>query len=106
MAKKKAITNKSFAFNKKEIVLAEFANAISHPAKLEIIKFLSKNGGNMMGEIANEMPIASSTVFQHMEGLVKAKLVLIKKENGAYNQYYLNKKELARFKKAFNIFFV
>ena len=105
MAKKKAITNKSFAFNKKQIVLAEFANAISHPAKLAILQFLFKVKSCKLGEISNEMPIANSTMFQHLEGLVRGGFIIIKKEGKTTNRYYLNRKAIAQFKKAFNNFF-
>ena len=56
--------------------LAMMAKALSHPARVTIIKTLAKKGSCLTGSIAEELPLAPSTVSEHLRilrdsGLVK-----------------------------------
>lgn len=68
-------TNKKAEFTRKEQDLANFAKAISHPARLAILKVLAKREACICGEIVEVLPLAQSTVSQHLKELQKAGLI-------------------------------
>ena len=55
--------------------LARFAKALGHPARLAIMKFLAKQKTCYFGDIHEELPIAQSTVSQHLKELKDAGLI-------------------------------
>lgn len=55
--------------------LAALAKAISHPARLQIMRLLSRRATCVCGEIVNELPLAQSTVSQHLRILKNAGLI-------------------------------
>ncbi len=67
--------NKRLEFPKMESRLAEFANALSHPARISILKLLAKRNTCICGEIVEELPLAQSTVSQHLKALKACGLV-------------------------------
>ena len=67
--------NKKAEFSNKENELADFANAISHPARVAILKAIAKRGTCICGEIVEIIPLAQSTVSQHLKELLKANLI-------------------------------
>ena len=62
-------------FTKKEQDLAAFAKAISHPARIAILKVLAKRNECICGEIVEVLPLAQSTVSQHLKELQNAGLI-------------------------------
>ncbi len=77
--------------------LAALAKAIAHPARLQIIRLLSKRTTCVCGEIVDELPLAQSTVSEHLRILKDAGLV-----QGAVDGprvcYCLNPQALTRLK--------
>ena len=67
--------NKKEIFDKKEISIADLAKAISHPARISILKMLANRDSCICGKIVEVMPLAQSTVSQHLKELKKAGLV-------------------------------
>jgi ArsR family transcriptional regulator, arsenate/arsenite/antimonite-responsive transcriptional repressor len=67
--------NKKEAFGEKEQELAAFAKAISHPARIAILQILAKREGCICGEIVEVLPLAQSTVSQHLKALQEAGLI-------------------------------
>ncbi len=67
--------NKSTEFASREQQLASAAKALSHPARLEILKLLAGLKDCMCGDIVNELPLAQSTVSQHLKSLKEAGLI-------------------------------
>jgi ArsR family transcriptional regulator, arsenate/arsenite/antimonite-responsive transcriptional repressor len=67
--------NKKEEFTRKEQDLASFAKAISHPARLAILKVLAQREECICGEIVEVLPLAQSTVSQHLKELQKAGLI-------------------------------
>lgn len=71
----------TMAINKKEIFnphsqkLADYAKAISHPARIEILRILAQKNSCICGEIVLEIPLAQSTVSQHLKELKSAGLI-------------------------------
>ena len=96
--------NKKEEFTKKENVLSDFANAISHPARVAILKEIAKRESCICGEIVEVLPLAQSTVSQHLKELLKAELITGKIE-GVTSCYCINWKTFDRFEKTFNEFF-
>jgi ArsR family transcriptional regulator len=67
--------NKKEEFSKKDQELAEFAKAISHPARIAILKVLAQRNECICGDIVEVLPLAQSTVSQHLKELKNAGLV-------------------------------
>lgn len=55
--------------------LAEFAKAIGHPARVQIIRILARKSGCVCGDIVDELPLAQSTVSQHLKVLKECGLI-------------------------------
>ncbi len=55
--------------------LAAYAKALAHPARIFILQFLSKQCGCFAGDISEQLPIAASTVSQHLKTLKEAGLI-------------------------------
>lgn len=55
--------------------LAAMAKAIAHPARLAILRLLSHRETCMTGDIVAELPLAQSTVSEHLRILREADLV-------------------------------
>ena len=96
--------NKKDEFNRKENELADFANAISHPARVAILKQIASNESCICGEIVDVLPLAQSTVSQHLKELLKAELIT-GKIDGVTSCYCINWKTFEKFEKIFNEFF-
>lgn len=58
--------------SKKNQTLAELARAIGHPHRIAIIRFLSAANGCFVGNLVEHLPIAQSTVSQHLKILKEA----------------------------------
>ena len=55
--------------------LASLAKAIGHPARIAIVRLLLQREGCICGEIVDELPLAQSTVSQHLRQLKRAGLI-------------------------------
>jgi len=61
--------NKKEKFSKIENDVADFARMLSHPARIAILKKLADKNKCICGEIVEVMPLAQSTVSQHLKEL-------------------------------------
>ncbi len=94
---------------KKELIseeqkkLAMYAKVLSHPIRVYIIELLKKQTCCYSGDLAQELPIAKSTLSQHLKELKKAELI-----QGEINppriKYCLNKKSWEEVQRLFNNF--
>ena len=66
---------KSTNYLEEEIQLARYAKALSHPARIAILKLLGSMDTCFCGEIVEELPIAQSTVSQHLKELKDSGLI-------------------------------
>jgi len=64
--------SKAHLFKPDESKLAQLAKAISHPARIAVLKKLSKQAECLCGEIVEVMPLAQATVSQHLKELKSA----------------------------------
>jgi ArsR family transcriptional regulator len=55
--------------------LAELAKALAHPMRVRILRILLEREECVCGEICQELPIAQSTVSQHLKVLREAGLI-------------------------------
>lgn len=69
-----AIT-KATQFNKKQVRMAEFAKALAHPARIAILEILAESDMCICGDITEQLPLAQSTVSQHLKALKSAGII-------------------------------
>ncbi len=74
-------------------VAAKFA-ALSHPARIEILKCLSASRSCCCGEVVDHLDLAQSTVSQHLKILVEAGLVRFTPDRQR-SRYEVDQKALA-----------
>ncbi len=55
--------------------LAALARALSHPARVAIVRHLAETGSCVCGEIVSLLPLAQATVSQHLKVLKQAGFV-------------------------------
>jgi len=55
--------------------LAALAKALGHPARVQILRILARRSSCVCGDIVDELPLAQSTVSQHLKILKDAGLV-------------------------------
>lgn len=66
---------KAQLFNKKQVKIAEFAKALAHPARIAILEILAQRNTCICGDITEELPLAQSTVSQHLKALKSAGII-------------------------------
>ena len=76
-------------YNKTAIELSTLLNALSHPARLQIIMHLAKYNGCQAGSISKRLPLAKSTVSEHLSKLKEVGLITCS-PSGVCQNYQLN----------------
>lgn len=66
---------KTAHYTQKQEQIARFAKALSHPARVAILQLLSDQSCCYHGDMAEELPIAKSTLSQHLNELKDAELI-------------------------------
>jgi len=97
-------THKKDAFIQKEQALAEFAKALAHPARIAILKVLAQRNECICGELVDVLPLAQSTVSQHLKELKKAGLIT-GTVDGPRSCYCINWKAFEKFMSEFSFLF-
>lgn len=77
--------------------LAMLAKAVGHPARVKILRLLSRKEARVCSEIVGELPLAQSTVSEHLRILKEAGLVR-SREDGPRVGYCINFPVLRRLK--------
>jgi ArsR family transcriptional regulator, arsenate/arsenite/antimonite-responsive transcriptional repressor len=94
---------KSTDYKEEVIALARFAKALGHPARISIMKHLAAMSDCCFTDILNELPIAQSTVSQHLSELKDAGLI-----QGSINppkvMYCINKENWEKARELFHRF--
>lgn len=67
--------SKTEEFSRDEIWLADVAKALSHPARISILKILAQKNVCMCGDIVELLPLAQATVSQHLKELKRVGLI-------------------------------
>ena len=85
--------------------LARFAKALSNPIRIAILEMLAKQSCCYHGDMSEVLPIAKSTLSQHLNELKEAGLI-----QGTITlptvKYCINKENWKRAKNLFSSFFV
>ncbi len=62
-------------FKKTDVRLADIAKALAHPARIAILRELARRNECVCGQIVDVIPLAQSTVSQHLKELKKIGMV-------------------------------
>lgn len=85
---------KTDQFKKPDVRLAEIAKALSHPARIAILKELARRNECVCGQIVDAIPLAQSTVSQHLKELKE--IGMIRGEiNGPRSCYCIDSEKMA-----------
>jgi ArsR family transcriptional regulator, arsenate/arsenite/antimonite-responsive transcriptional repressor len=99
------ITEKKY-FTANQEKMARFAKALAHPVRVFILDFLADNIDKCCysGDMAEELPIARSTLSEHLKELKKAGLIQ-GEINPPYIKYCINKQNWEEAKALFTLFY-
>jgi len=90
-------------YSREDIRLARYAKALAHPARIAILRHLASMDNCCFNEISKELPLADSTVSQHMTELKNAGLI-----QGSFEppriQYCINAENWKQARKSFKEF--
>ena len=62
-------------FSEEQHKLARFAKALGHPVRIYILELLSRQSCCYSGDLSEELPIAKSTLSQHLKELKDVGLI-------------------------------
>jgi DNA-binding transcriptional ArsR family regulator len=96
--------HKKEEFTQKEQDLAALAKALSHPARIAILKLLAQKNECICGEIVDVLPLSQSTVSQHLKELKNAGLI-DGNVDGPRSCYCINWKAFEKFYNEFGMLF-
>lgn len=86
------------------ITLAKYAKALAHPTRVKILNYLSNQTCCYTGDLLEVLPLAQSTISQHLKELKLAGLI-----QGDVNppkiKYCIHTKNLKKAKQLFSTFF-
>lgn len=90
-------------FSEKQQRLARYAKAMGHPVRVYVLELLSKQSCCYSGDLSEELPIAKSTLSQHLKELKDAGLIQGEIEAPRI-KYCINKNNWYEAKQLFNTF--
>jgi predicted transcriptional regulator len=97
-------TTSEIPYSTEEETIARYAKALSHPVRIRILNFLESQSCCFTGELTEEIPMAQSTISQHLKELKDAGLI----QGDVLPpriKYCINQKAWAEAKKIFSVFF-
>jgi ArsR family transcriptional regulator, arsenate/arsenite/antimonite-responsive transcriptional repressor len=98
------VMNKSEKFDESLQKIARIAKAMSHPARLAILKYLAESKTCISGDISDYIPLGRTTVSQHLKELKDAGLIKGEIEGLKIN-YCLNRGNIQMYVKMYEEFF-
>ncbi|HAN18572.1 MAG: transcriptional regulator [Bacteroidetes bacterium GWC2_33_15] len=96
--------SKNTIITDKQTKIARYAKAMSHPIRVHILEILASQSCCYSGDLTEILPIAKSTLSQHLKELKNAGLIQGEIELPKI-KYCLNKENWNEAKKLFSIFF-
>jgi DNA-binding transcriptional ArsR family regulator len=90
-------------FPVKDIQLADWCKALSHPARITILRILASKCECMCTELVLDLPLAQSTVSQHLKALKEVGLIQ-GEVDGPKTKYCMHKKNIDKFFKLMDQF--
>jgi DNA-binding transcriptional ArsR family regulator len=94
------INNKKSLFSTPDIDISVYAKALSHPARVKILKLLLIKSPQLSLEIVEQLPLSQATVSQHLSELKHSGLLYDRKK-GTRVYYHVDK---AKINLAFSMF--
>lgn len=91
-------------YNEDEMALAGMAKALSHPVRLKILKLLAGESCCFTGELTEIIPMAQSTISQHLKALLEAGLIQGEIEPPKV-KYCINRTNWILAQRMFSVFF-
>ena len=91
-------------FTEEQESIARYAKALSHPVRMFILDFLTQNASCYSGDMAEELPIARSTLSEHLKELKKSGLIQ-GEINPPYIKYCINQENWNKAQSLFTEFF-
>jgi predicted transcriptional regulator len=93
--------------NPEQVKLSSYAKAMGHPIRLFILNYLSERLDSCCysGDMAEELPIARSTLSEHLKELKKAGLIQ-GEINPPFIKYCINKENWEEARRLMNDFFL
>jgi len=83
--------------------LAPMLDALSHPARLQIVLHLAKYDGCPAGSISERLPLSKSTVSQHLAKLKEAGIIT-STPDGLIQRYRLNEESMNELNNYYHLF--
>jgi DNA-binding transcriptional ArsR family regulator len=90
-------------FPNRDLQLSEWCKALAHPARIAILRTLATKKECICGDLVIDLPLAQSTVSQHLKALKEAGLIQ-GEVDGPRSKYCVHRKNFERFIKAFSNF--
>ncbi len=95
--------HKREAFTRDENCLADYMKALGHPARIAILKAIAEKKSCICGDLVVALPLAQSTVSQHVKELKEAGLVK-GTVDGPRSCYCIDPEAMARLEGSFGKF--
>lgn len=67
--------NHSDKFSPHDVSVARMCKALSHPARIAIMRILAERNSCVCGELVTTLPLAQATISQHLKELKDAGLI-------------------------------
>ena len=68
-------STQDFEYSQETLMVSKFAKALGHPARIIILKHLSNQSCCFTGDLLEVLPLAQSTISQHLKELKEAGLI-------------------------------
>lgn len=88
-------------FPERDIQLSDWCKALAHPARIAILRTLASKKECICGDLVIDLPLAQSTVSQHLKALKEAGLIQ-GEVDGPRSKYCVNRKNFEKFLKVFS----
>ena len=88
----------------RQVRMARYAKAIGHPVRAHVLELLSNQSCCYSGDLSDELPIAKSTLSQHLKELKAAGLIQGEIESPRI-KYCINKENWNEAQQLFKQFF-
>jgi len=83
--------SKTEVFSTRQNKIAKYAKAFAHPARVAIIEYLVKTRACICGDLVDVLPLAQSTISQHLKELKSTGMIQGEIEGPRIN-YCINEK--------------
>ena len=88
-------------FPDRDIQLSEWCKALAHPARIAILRTLAAKKECICGDLVINLPLAQSSVSQHLK-VLKAAGLIQGEVDGPRSKYCVNRKNFEKFLKSFS----